>query len=99
VREMLDVEGLVRHFLSSASFMVCHGRFLRGRHLRVRPLLYTRGLAEAWFVRLGIIKCSASIDYIIDGWCCPFHQYLHYFSNSFLFYVAVHVCTNSIINN
>jgi len=35
VREMLDVAGLVRNFLFSASLMVCHGRFSRGRILRV----------------------------------------------------------------
>jgi len=39
---MLDVGGIVRNFLFSASFMVSHGRFLRGRNLRAMPLLYMR---------------------------------------------------------
>jgi len=52
VREMLDVGGVIRNILFSASFIVCHAKFQRGLILRA----LTRGLAVAWFVRLCIIE-------------------------------------------
>jgi len=45
-----------RAFLFGALFMVCLGRFLRGRMLRSGPYCSTWGLAAAWFVQLIIIE-------------------------------------------
>jgi len=42
VRELLDVGGLADNCLFGVIFLVCHRRFLRGRILCARPLLYVR---------------------------------------------------------
>jgi len=65
VREMLDVGGSVRHFLFGVSLMVCHGKCLQGRILRVRLLLYMR--ACCGLVRISLHRrrknCLLSLAY------------------------------------
>jgi len=85
-------------FLFSASFIVCHGRFLRGRILHARPMPYLRACIGLVHITLHYRRTNflplltlLRINDVIDV-----ARFISIFI--ILFYVDVHICTNSIIS-
>jgi len=95
-----------RTVIKICSIYSCHERFLHGRNLRTRPLLYVRACCAT--VRMTLYKGRIwrknflpvlTILLVIDVIVVARSISIFIISNSIFFlYVAVHVCTNSIIN-